>query len=42
VPLSESLEDLRFLGVPRERFEAWCDAVGANTLKTAPRRWREG
>jgi 5'-3' exonuclease len=41
VPLSESLDDLRFLGVPRERFEAWCDAIGANTIKTAPRRWLE-
>ena len=28
VPLAESLEELRFRGVPRGRFEAWCDAVG--------------
>jgi 5'-3' exonuclease len=42
VPLAESLEDLRFRGVPRARFEAWCDAVGAHTLRTAPRRWAEG
>jgi 5'-3' exonuclease len=41
VPLAESLEDLRFRGVPRARFGAWCDAVGANTLRTTPRRWRE-
>ncbi len=41
VPLAESLDDLRFRGVPRARFEAWCDAVGANTLRTAPRRWSE-
>ena len=41
VPLAESLDDLRFHGVPRARFEAWCDSVGARTLKTAPRRWRE-
>ena len=40
VPLSESLEELRFGGVPRARFEAWCDTVGANTLKTAPKRWQ--
>ena len=33
VPLRESLEDLRFRGVPRARFEAWCDAVGANTMR---------
>ncbi|HTB60851.1 MAG TPA: 5'-3' exonuclease H3TH domain-containing protein [Polyangia bacterium] len=40
VPLAESLDELRFRGVPRARFEAWCDAVGANTLRTTPRRWR--
>ena len=41
VPLAESLDELRFRGVPRARFEAWCDAVGANTLRTAPRRWAQ-
>ncbi len=41
VPLAESLDDLRFRGVPRRRFEAWCDAVGANTLRTVPRRWAD-
>jgi len=41
VPLAESLDELRFRGVPRARFEAWCDAVGANTLRTTPRRWRD-
>jgi 5'-3' exonuclease len=39
VPLAESLDDLRFRGVPRAAFEAWCDVVGARTLRTAPRRW---
>jgi len=39
VPLAESLDDLEFRGVPRARFEAWCDAVGVSTLKTAPKRW---
>lgn len=39
VPLAESLDDLRFRGVPRDRFEAWCDAVGTTTLRSAPRRW---
>lgn len=38
VPLAESLEDLRFRGVPRAAFETWCDTVGATTMKTAPRR----
>ena len=41
VPLAESLDDLRFRGVPRARFEAWCEAVGANTLRTTPRRWAD-
>jgi 5'-3' exonuclease len=41
VPLAESLDDLRFRGVPRARFEAWCDAVGANTLRTTPKRWAD-
>ena len=33
VPLAESLTDLAFAGVPRERFAAWCDTVGAATLR---------
>ncbi|HEY6476160.1 MAG TPA: 5'-3' exonuclease H3TH domain-containing protein [Polyangia bacterium] len=41
VPLAESLDDLRFCGVPRARFEAWCDAVGASTLRTIPKRWTD-
>lgn len=40
VPLAESLGDLRFQGVPRSRFEAWCDTVGANSLRSAPKRWQ--
>jgi 5'-3' exonuclease len=41
VPLPESLADLEHRGVPRAAFEAWCDAIGARTLRTAPRRWRD-
>lgn len=33
VPLTESLADLAWTGVPRERFAAWCDTVGATTLR---------
>jgi 5'-3' exonuclease len=40
-PISESLEDLQFTGVPRARFEAWCDELGATTLRTTPKRWRD-
>jgi hypothetical protein len=39
VPLEGSLEDLRFHGVARGRFERWCDNLGVVRLKTAPRRW---
>jgi 5'-3' exonuclease len=42
VPLAESLDDLRFRGTPRAAFEAWCDEVGATTIRTAPRRWADG
>jgi 5'-3' exonuclease len=38
-PVSATLDELRFRGVPRAAFERWCDSVGATTLKTAPRRW---
>jgi 5'-3' exonuclease len=40
VPLENSLQDLEFHGVPRERFERWCDELGVQRLKTAPKRWR--
>jgi len=40
IPLEESLEDLRFPGVPRVRFERWCDELGVQRLKTALRRWQ--
>ncbi len=39
VPLGESLDDLRWPGVPRERFLTWCDAVGARFLRQRPTRW---
>jgi 5'-3' exonuclease len=38
-PVSETLEDLRFRGVPRKRFEEWCGVVGSTTLLSLPRRW---
>jgi len=40
VPLECSLDDLKFKGVPRERFERWCDELGVQRLKTVPKRWR--
>jgi 5'-3' exonuclease len=38
-PVATSLQDVRFDGVPRERFEAWCGEVGSRTLAGVPRRW---
>jgi len=35
-----SLDDLKFNGVPRARFERWCDDLGVQRLKTVPRRWQ--
>jgi len=40
VPLEGSLEELKFLGVPRAHFERWCNELGVQRLKTAPRRWQ--
>ena len=40
VPLECSLDDLKFNGVPRERFERWCDELGVQRLKTVPKRWQ--
>ncbi len=39
VPLPHDLDELACSGVPRERFEAWCDEVGAGRLRRRPRRW---
>jgi 5'-3' exonuclease len=41
-PIAESLEDLRWGGVPRARFGAWCDELGASRLRPVPRRWQDG
>jgi 5'-3' exonuclease len=38
-PVAETLDEVAFGGVPRERFAAWCAAVGSTTLPTTPRRW---
>jgi 5'-3' exonuclease len=38
-PLPESLEALAFGGVPRVRFGAWCDQLGADSLRQRPTRW---
>jgi 5'-3' exonuclease len=43
VPLPQtSPDELRFEGVPRAAFLAWCDRLGVTTLKTRPTRWRDG
>lgn len=40
VPLADSIDDLEFRGVPRARFENWCDQLGVPRLKAVPRRWQ--
>ncbi len=39
VPLAESLDQLRFRGVPKARFEAWCGELGAATIANMPKVW---
>jgi 5'-3' exonuclease len=45
VPLRESLEDLRWRGIPRRSFEAWCVELDASSLVPAAEargaRWAE-
>ncbi|HEX5753137.1 MAG TPA: 5'-3' exonuclease H3TH domain-containing protein [Archangium sp.] len=38
-PISKSLEDLAWAGVPRARFLSLCDSLGLTTLKSRPKRW---
>lgn len=40
VPLAESLKDLSWGGVPRARWEEWCEATGVTTMKSRPTRWQ--
>jgi 5'-3' exonuclease len=39
-PISATLEELRWDGVPKAPFERFCDELGVGTLRSAPRRWR--
>ena len=39
LPGSDSLEDVAWKGVPRERYLVWCDAMGLTTLRSRPKRW---
>ena len=38
IPFEESIEDLRFRGVPRDLFERWCDDYSVPRLKTTVER----
>jgi 5'-3' exonuclease len=40
VPLAESLDDLRWRGIPRERFERWCAAQDARALVATLDGWQ--
>jgi 5'-3' exonuclease len=39
VPLPETLDDLRWRGVPMEAFHAWCDRIGAGELGSRTWKW---
>jgi len=39
VPLTESLEDLRWRGVPRDRWLALCEELGFERTRDRPHRW---
>jgi 5'-3' exonuclease len=39
VPIDAAPPGLAWAGVPREAFLAWCDEVGAETLRDRPTRW---
>jgi len=39
VPMTETLEDLEWKGVPRDAFETLCERFGFGTLATKPTRW---
>ena len=39
VLLEESLDDLRWRGVPRDEFLAWCEKFGLAELAARPERW---
>lgn len=39
VPLAEELDDLAWVGVPRDSFAAWCQAIGVERLAHRPARW---
>jgi 5'-3' exonuclease len=41
VPLRESLEDLRWRGVPKRAFAGWCDRMRVRDLTDRPIRWAE-
>jgi 5'-3' exonuclease len=40
VPLGEQLEDLRWVGVPRQRYDAFCIRLGLGDLSRRPTTWR--
>ncbi len=39
VPLPDSLGDLEWKGVPRERYETFCEELGFGRLKERPKQW---
>jgi 5'-3' exonuclease len=40
-PITETLEELRFRGVPRAQFEAWCKELDVGAVATMPKVWAD-
>jgi 5'-3' exonuclease len=38
-PVAKSLDEIRFQGVPRDAFAAWCRALAAQRMAETPQRW---
>lgn len=39
VPIAETLDDLKWAGVPKDKFQAFCGEMGFDTIADSPKRW---
>ena len=39
VPIAETLDDLKWAGVPKDKFQAFCGEMGFDTIADFPKRW---
>jgi len=40
-PISATLDEVRYRGVPREAFRAWCEEAASTALSSRPARWQD-